>query len=527
MAMDSIQQSFHLQMTGNVILDKIITIDQIEKVASSARHEGKRLVHAHGVFDLLHIGHIRHLSQARELGDLLVVSITQDLHVNKGPNRPAFSENLRAEALASLEFVDYVVVSQWATSVEIINRIKPYIYVKGTEFKELKDITGAVRSEAEAVRQAGGEIRFVGDIVFSSSSLINTHLSELSPEQQKYFEAIRKKYTCDQVLDYLEVSKDQEVMLIGETIVDEYVYSLPLGKSSKDPILAVLTEEVETCPGGVAAIANHLAGFCRRVHLITQLGSECRKEEFLRAVLKPEVESHFLTRQGAPTICKRRFIDRYSGNKMFEVYEMDQRDNRKEEQESLENIIGKTSAKSDVDMAVVADYGHGMINKNAAGVIRAHYSFLSVNTQCNAGNGGLNSIVAKYMRPDYICFAENELCMEMRHVEGDSDYRLEKLAQKMECSRCMLTRGKFGTLYYSADGSDFHKAPSLTNNVVDRVGAGDSVLAITSLLTKHDVPIDIISLIANAAGAIQVGTLGNRQTLDKLTLSRFLISLLK
>jgi len=523
----SVQRIPSLQMSERAVHGKIITVDQVERVASSARHEGKRLVHAHGVFDLLHIGHIRHLSQARELGDLLVVSITQDIHVNKGPNRPAFPEDLRAEALASLEFVDYVVVSQWATSIEIINRIKPYIYVKGTEFKELNDITGAVGKEAEAVRQAGGEIRFVGDIVFSSSGLINTHLSELSPEQQKYLEDIRNKYTCDQVLEYLEASKDQDVTLIGETIVDEYVYSRPLGKSSKDPILAVLSEEAETCPGGAIAIANHMAGFCRQVHLITQLGSEHRQEEFLRAVLKPEVEPYFLTRQGAPTICKRRFIDPVSWNKMFEVYEMDSRVNHPEEQVSLLNTVGKTSASSGADIAVVADYGHGMLNKSAAGVIRAQYAFLAVNTQCNAGNGGLNSIVAKYSRPDYICFAENELSMEMRHVEGDSAYRLKKLGEKMGCPQCMLTRGKLGTYYYSAEESDVHLAPSLTNNVVDRVGAGDSVLAITSLLTNHQVPKDIISLVANAAGAIQVGTLGNRQTLDKLALSRFITTLLK
>ena len=118
---------------------------------------GSKIVHAHGVFDLLHVGHIRHLEQAKELGDILVVTITPDQFVNKGPHRPAFNERLRAHALAALESVDYVAVTDSPTSVEAIECLKPDTFVKGKEFKDLKDMTGAVTHEAEAVKAAGKE----------------------------------------------------------------------------------------------------------------------------------------------------------------------------------------------------------------------------------------------------------------------------------------------------------------------------------------------------------------------------------
>jgi len=100
---------------------------------------------AHGVFDLLHVGHIRHLREAKALGDVLVVTLTEDSRVNKGPGRPAFTETLRAEALAALEAVDFVAISRHATAVPVIATIKPNVYVKGPDYKDAaRDITGAL-----------------------------------------------------------------------------------------------------------------------------------------------------------------------------------------------------------------------------------------------------------------------------------------------------------------------------------------------------------------------------------------------
>ena len=129
--------------------------------ASSDQSNNKKVVHCHGVFDLIHIGHIRHLQQARRLGDVLVVTMTPDRYVNKGPHRPAFGQDLRAEGVAALDCVDYVALNEWPTAVEAIQLLKPDIYVKGSEYGNPEgDLTGNIVPEEAAVKATGGRSEF-------------------------------------------------------------------------------------------------------------------------------------------------------------------------------------------------------------------------------------------------------------------------------------------------------------------------------------------------------------------------------
>ncbi|PJC71984.1 MAG: cytidyltransferase, partial [Syntrophobacterales bacterium CG_4_8_14_3_um_filter_58_8] len=124
---------------------KIKTIEELAQVIKSLRAEQKKIVHCHGVFDLLHIGHIRYFEQARRMGDVLVVTVTPDRFVDKGSHRPAFPEHLRVEAVASLGSVDYVALNQWPTAEETLRLLRPDVYVKGSEFKNLgSDMTGKI-----------------------------------------------------------------------------------------------------------------------------------------------------------------------------------------------------------------------------------------------------------------------------------------------------------------------------------------------------------------------------------------------
>jgi len=123
--------------------DKVKTIEELAEILVSLRAGNKKIVYCHGVFDLLHVGHIRHFEQAKRLGDTLVVTVTPDRYVNKGPHRPAFAEDLRAEAIAALDCVDYVAINKWPTAMETIELLKPDIYAKGTDYKDAqKDYTG-------------------------------------------------------------------------------------------------------------------------------------------------------------------------------------------------------------------------------------------------------------------------------------------------------------------------------------------------------------------------------------------------
>ena len=109
------------------------------------------------------------------MGDVLVVTLSPDRFVDKGPDRPVFNEDLRAESIAALECVDYVAINKWPTAEETLRLIRPDIYVKGQEFENMEDKTGKIQKEVEVINEIGAEIRFTHEIVFSSTKLLNQY----------------------------------------------------------------------------------------------------------------------------------------------------------------------------------------------------------------------------------------------------------------------------------------------------------------------------------------------------------------
>ena len=166
--------------------NKIFLLKDLSKIIQKEKNKAKVIVHCHGVFDLLHIGHIKHLEKAKKLGDKLVVTLTADKHVNKGPERPIFNQALRADAIAALNAVDYVAINETPTAINPIKILKPNIYCKGTDYKNFKDdITGEIRNEIKEIKKIKGQIIFTEEITFSSSRLINSSTNFFSQKQKK------------------------------------------------------------------------------------------------------------------------------------------------------------------------------------------------------------------------------------------------------------------------------------------------------------------------------------------------------
>lgn len=157
---------------------KIVDLDLLAALLEGARGRGLKVAHCHGCFDLMHPGHILHFQAARRLADVLVVTVSSDRFVDKGPGRPAYPEELRLRSIAALECVSYVAANKWPTAVETIRLLKPDYYVKGQEFQNLEDPAGKIRPEYEAILALGGEMRFTQEQVFSSTALLNTYFSK-------------------------------------------------------------------------------------------------------------------------------------------------------------------------------------------------------------------------------------------------------------------------------------------------------------------------------------------------------------
>lgn len=485
---------------------------------------GRKVVYCHGVFDLLHIGHIRHLEQAKSFGELLVVGITQDSLVNKGPGRPAFTEQLRAEALASLEVVDYVLINQTPTAIEPIKSIQPNFYAKGDEYQNLeKDITNNITHEKEAIDSVGGKLVFTNDITFSSSSLINKFISTKSEEVQGFLEGFRDKYSAEKIFEYFEKAKDLNVLVVGEAVIDTYCFTDVIGKAGKEPILVGKHQNTENYLGGSLALANHLSDFCKKITCLTYLGEEREYEDLINAGLKNNVSLRPIYKKDSPTIVKRRYLERYLQQKMFEVYEIND-DFLEDEQEQLFLDYLNDQTK-DHDLVVVLDYGHGLLTEKSINFLVNSEKFLVVNTQSNAGNMGFNCI-SKYANADYIAIANRELQLNYRQRHLPLQEQIQRLMEDHAYHKVLITCGKYGAnAHYSNADEAF--VPAFVDHVVDRVGAGDAVLAVTSLFAYLDAPAELLAFISNVVGSEAVAIMGNKENIRKVPLKKHISHLLK
>jgi rfaE bifunctional protein nucleotidyltransferase chain/domain len=504
--------------------NKLKDMKSLANLLSKHRNENKKIVLSHGIFDLLHIGHIRHLEQARKMGDILVVTLTPDQYVDRGPGRPVFTQTLRAEAIASLNYVDYVAINLWSTAEETLRQLKPNIYARGSEYRDfLLDTDGKIAAEEKAAREIGTKLEFTEDIAFSSTSLINRYLSILPVEIHEYIRIFKQRYNVQNIYQILENMVDLKVLIIGDTIIDEYQYCEAMGKSSKDPVLALKYQSHDLFAGGVLAVANHVANFTNNVHLVTILGEVNSHESFIRSQLSHNITPYFMTKDNAPTLIKRRFIDGYSLNKLFEVYIMD--DSGLSQEKDRELCDWLQNKMPECDLVISADFGHGTISPYVVRVLAEDSRFLAVNTQANAGNRGFHT-VSRYPRADYICIAEHEIRLEKRVFEGDLRPVMIDIAEQLNSKRMVVTRGRRGAVVWNARG-EFVEVPAFAQNIVDRVGAGDAFFAVTSLAACQGAPDEILGFIGNVAGALAVEIVGNKKSVDKNNIKKYVANLMK
>ena len=505
------------------VRNKIVSLREMAFEIGRLKSEGKKVVHCHGCFDLLHIGHLRHLQQARSLGGALVVTITPDRFVDKGPGRPAFTQDLRAEALASLASVDYVAVNDWPTAEETLRLLRPDVYAKGAEFKHLQDPAGKIGGEARIASDLGIELLFTEDIVFSSSNLINRYFSNLSQEANIYLEDFRKRYSLEQVLEVLEKMEQLRVLVVGDCILDDYQYCKVIGRSSKDPILAVHHQDNDLQVGGALAVANHTANFVSQVDAVSLIGGADDYESFIRSRLKSNVNPHFMVKPNAPTLIKRRFIDSYSLNKLLEVYIMDSSGPLPEQDQEACGWLARNL--ENYDLVIASDFGHGAVTKGMQDAMCDHAPFLAVNTQANAGNRGFHTL-SRYKRGDYFCLAEHEIRLEMRDHSGPMRPMLNRLGDSLNCRRLVATLGSKGCLIRNKKGL-FEEVPAFSHKVVDRVGSGDAFLALTSLACRLGVSDKMLGFLGNVMGSLAVEIVGNARSVERASVEKYITALMK
>jgi rfaE bifunctional protein nucleotidyltransferase chain/domain len=506
---------------------KIIPFATAPAFFKTLRARGKRLVQSHGIFDLIHPGHILHLEEARELGDALVVTLTADKFVNRGPGRPYFNQQLRAKSLSALACVDYIVTVPFTGAVEAIGCVRPDIYCRGKEYADPEyDTEGTIPAELRAVKKFGGQMRFIGSVQYSSTKLLNQYFDHLSTPVKAFCESLASKYTRKQFFAAVQSFASLNVLVVGDTIFDRYSYLKVQGLTSKNKIISGRFLGEETQCGGALAVFRHVKQFTNRVKYLSLVGTEAWTQGAIRAHIAP-TQDLTVREPGFTTIIKQRFVEPLvesaEMSKLFSVNYLDSATPPEKILARLEKILLAEIRKADV--VLLADFGHGLMQPRLRELVQDRAPLLVLNCQTNSNNHGFNVISRQYQRADAFTLDEQEMMLSAGRRQLDFAQELAALKKRFRSSYAWLTRGSVETIGLH------HREPAclcppLERDVVDTIGAGDAFFSVAALAAAKQLPGDLATFLGQLAGAQAVKVVGNATPISKPTLLKSGMSLL-
>jgi rfaE bifunctional protein kinase chain/domain/rfaE bifunctional protein nucleotidyltransferase chain/domain len=506
-----------------IIKNKILLLDELIEKVDALQLQGKTVVQTHGVFDLIHPGIIKHLNEAKKRGDIMIVTVIKDKDVRKGPERPIFPEDYRLENVSSLEQVDYCCLVDDDTPFECVKKIKPDCFAKGSKYAERdRSIHSKIFDKERELVFGKSIIHETEGFSFSSSHIINNLLDIYSEETRNFLKGFSRKYSFHNIIKSLDDLKNLKVLLIGDGIIDEYYYCESMGKSPKSQLIVNKYVTHEVFAGGAFAIANHVAGICDKVQLVTMLGREDTREDFTLKNLKPNVGVKFFYRDDGPSVVKRRYISQHHNEKIFEINNIN--DNNISGKSESEIIDYLKSVIHEYDLILVSDFGHGFITDELIRNIESFPIKLAVNAQTNGANSGYN-LITKYKNTNFICLDAPEARLATQEKYAEIDYVARKLLNDIDTDYLIITVGGDGSLCINREG-EINRTPAFATKVVDVIGAGDAFFSLSSLCFAMGMPMDLVSFIGNAVGALAVQIVGNKRSVEGYEIKEFIHSLI-
>tara|TARA_A100001015_G_C15026348_1_gene730709 strand:+ start:389 stop:1876 length:1488 start_codon:yes stop_codon:yes gene_type:complete len=481
------------------------------------KFKNKKIVLCHGVFDLIHIGHIKFLKKAKELGNFLIVSVTTDEYVNKGPGRPAFNTQQRMKFLSELKFVDYVCESSDFTAKKVIEKFKPKFYCKGIDYplsKLKKDQN--LKTEIKAVKKNNGKFIVIKEEKLSSSKLINDYsLQNLNNACKNYIKLVKKDISLTNIKNSIEKINKLKVLVLGEMIIDNYIFVDSVGKSGKEPILIYKKVKEKKFMGGSGYISNLVSSFAKSINLISVIGEKKEELGFIKNNLNKNIKFSYVAKKNSPTIVKSRYLDSYRNNKIMGIYKLNDSMILKNEEKKYILKIRKQLKNS--DLVIVADYGHGLFSKLIRDEIEKHKKKVYLNTQINSFNRGFHTL-SNYKNINGLIINESELRHEMRDQNTKLEKLIQKLKKKIKFKHLIVTRGRYGSTHF-VDKKKY-LCPAFNENALDTTGAGDTFFALASLGLATKIDYKIVHLFSSMAAGYAVTNLSNKNYYNLSLLSK-------
>lgn len=460
------------------------------------------MAHCHGCFDIVHPGHIRHLREAASHADRLVVSVTPDRFIDKGPGRPMFDERLRAEQLAALSFVDWVLINEHPTAAELLEELAPDVYVKGAEYATNRD--PRFEREREIVERHGGRVVFSGDeVVYSSTAIIETlgHLDEPLGHGAGLVQlAQRHDLRTGTLSSIMDRARGRRVLVLGESMIDVYAHCSAPEVAQEHPMLSLCPDREEQFDGGAAVIALHLAGLGLEPTLCTPVGRDPESMAMAERLSGQGVRLEAID-VDQPMPRKLRYL--VDGEKMMKI---DSGIRYRLAGSTVDRIIAHTEEVGGYDAMVIADFGLGLFAEQLAS--RVISGVRGMVGMILGDVSGRRAQLGEMRGADVLCPCE----VELRQMLGANRESITELAlramQITGVGTLCVTRAGDGMEIYDRDAG-MHALPALCRNPVDVLGCGDALLSAMAASLLGDADMVQAAYMGSLAAAVAGETRGN------------------
>lgn len=460
-----------------------------------------KVVFVSGNFNIVHPGHLRLLKFARDCGDVLVVGVCAD-GLKEGA---ILKEQERLEGVSSNSCVDYAFVL-YCQPEEFIAQLKPAVVVKGKEHENSNN------SEKDIVESYGGKLLFSsGDVTYSSLELLEKEYRSINyssiQNATEYFN--RHHFSISRLIETIDGFKSLQVMVIGDSIVDEYIDCDPLGMSREETALVITPVQRKFFVGGAAIVASHARALGATVDFFSVIGKD-EAAAFLSDHLDEyKVNGHLFTDDSRPTSLKQRF--RVDGHSLLRVSHLKQHDINREMQAQILNDFRCLAMR--IDLVIFSDFNYGCLPQELVDgitkICQEHRIKMVADSQSSSQNGD----VSRFAHTDLLTPTEYEARLAVRDFKSGLVVLAEALRQKSEGHHILMTLGEAGVLIHTPGASglawETDRLPAMNTAPQDVAGAGDSLLTCASLALAVGRDIWESAYLGSLAAACQVSRVGN------------------
>ena len=506
---------------------KIVSRSQLAETVAQTHRDGRSIVLCHGCFDIVHPGHIRYLEFARKHGDVLIVTITGDAAIDKETDRPYIPQELRAVNLAALAFVDVVYIDPNHTAAEMLQLVRPDVYVKGEEYHKSTDPRFA--AEQQIVEGCGGKVIFSsGDVVYSSTELIQRLGRDVDLEAQRLqYLCQRHGITGDVLNNIVDRFAGCRLIVVGDVVVDHYVFCDTIDVARESPMMWVRQLEEQTFLGGAAIVARHLTQLGAQVDLLTSLGRDDLSRETSRRLRAGDIETCSLLNRESLAVKRRYLVEQ------CKLLKVEQAEHRPLDTRAVKKARRVLLDKANhADAVIFCDFGYGVITDGLLSLVlpelRRRVDIVTADVSGSRGS------LLSFNDVDLFCPTEREIRATLHNFDEGLSAVAWKLMDATRARHLIVTLGKRGLVAFYRQSQDpgspdwagrlrSEYLQALNPRAVDVLGCGDALLAGCTLALSCGASFIQAAYIGNVLAAIEAGELGNLP-IDAARLRRWLAS---